>query len=1490
MNSSFERRAQQQAKHLRLKPVGSRAKQVPSKYAALPKDRPNCCKRFWHRITGEAEWWAQQSANTWCITRLFLAITKLAMFGAFVFVFLWKFNNWTVLTVVELDDLPAETVRFDLNESGLILPVITVCPNIESRRPPELFRFKTFMKEIVARQLPNIPTVCPVEALAGEIDVQELAFALLLSTPPDAPNGETTLPLPLDFCSNLASIANVERAAPAVPPEWLPETATAALVLHGVVLGPNTRSDLSVALASYLNGVLFSEPSEPIVNVTAPMLSPDDIKVTAGEDFFYRHGLYKTYFKTEFLPMKCDAQNCYGGTTPYLEILDDIRSPPNNTNLNAESKLALQHFEWYEDFVAKMVDVPAKDVYIANIVLKSNITVNVTRKSDVTVTVEEVNNSFTGFHTTTTTTVRRHHDWTFDDLPAELILPDGRTLAIALGDGTLLPTLFPRDVDPPPSVVVDPVYRNISKDATSFRRYTYNATYSYDEFYTAYTQAGTTIENSTLEAITGEVMGLVLDTHIWHLEEGAALMTKAALDEIGDNSTELIHRTMGKPAGESFWPNGTNFTVPSAPLTYFLWQDAELPLDALPGGDGSIGGYDFKGKGGNYSWDVDFTIRKDFGLAQEDLPDGRMVEKYGREDDDGEYGYASYNRYETTTLELRVESTRVYYNYSTGNKTDSDSRVMNMRMNISGARVILWHEPIIVPCAYANVEIYSQDQDTSSRVTNALSALVDSDAMALSAELKSAVQADDRVAQDSGHGVPVEPGLDGYLGEFLNVTVSDSTNLGTTARLIDRLEMDGYYGEEWECLLKDGDPAVDSNRAGGGDRHSEFDSGLDDDGYMTSGDEMDDSEDDQHNGHAHHWPNGNLHAFSGAPAKCATHVRKQSQTSLASMGKFSYSLSRSNNSRNGNPHMPEPKCFVLNENRSLKVEHAKGGLLRISWAVRASDYGSVMDGVTVAFSAYNGSEPKTFSVTPAPGSTDWGTPDERPTYNDPRTKGRDGFGRGGVGDPPDTLTVGVDSIESVQLTVVERELIDYKHGPTYAYSTNSAGGGTTVAAMWKRALTVRCDEPCTNLTTCPFAADKDAMPLGVPFATFPGGRAACAKLFGPATGAAPELHQHTGLANGVQKGLGVVKGGVGAAFGGTGGVGIAQPVLAREDLSEADAFTLYSPQIWPKKEQGRYEHAEYAGGKIYASTLLIRPRRVVVEHAGDVRPDFLDLVGFGGGLWTCVMMVFGAIWVKHTLKYEMGKVPDGQGGFKDNIRYVPALRMRFSNRYVDVANKPKRRAGVVSPYEAEAMLSKDGKSIIKSRLTGGYRVRKGYGDARDDPNEFVDDGGVKRYEAPHKTPLGASYMSTGGSLMPPSDHGVELLPGSSMRDPGASPSGGKLDSPVRQILPGSAYGADETAGAGEGAQGNWASPSKRPPALAIEERPEQEDEDAAPLALVEAPKTAPKAKKEKKKKPVVLSPLERSNALAESLRTDKLDNLDGEEARAGVAADEAGFK
>jgi hypothetical protein len=1428
------------------------------------------------------------------------------MLGAFIFVFLWKFNNWTIVTVVELDDLPFESARESLNENGLVLPVITVCPNIESRRPAELFRFKTFVKEIVARQLPNIPTVCPMGALAGEIDVQELAFAQLLSTPPEAPNGISTLPLALDFCSNLASIANVERSAPAVPDKWLPETVTAALKLDGFVLGPNTRKDLSIGLANYLNGLLFPEPivgralnatipdatDPPPFNLAADPLeglkiSPDNIKVTGGEDFFFRHGMWKVYSQTEFLPMRCDAQNCYGGDTPYLQILEDLRDRPNATNINNVTVQALQDFEWYEDFMSRLVDVPRKDVYIANVILKSNITINVTRRSDITVTTHVKNNSFTGFHTTTTTTRRKHYDLTSDDLPAQLILPDGNTMDIALGDGTLLPSLFPRYLEPPDEVLVDAVYRNVSKNGESLRTDTYNRTRLFDEYRTAYTNAGTTLSSETLSIIVGEIRSVVLETHIWHLKESEALMTVAALEEIGDNSTELVHRTDSKPAGTSFWPNGTNFTIPSVPLSYIMWQDALLPDDAIPGGDGSIAGIDWKGRGGNMSWDVDFAIRKDFGLAQADKVTGEVVERYGREDDDGEYGVEAENRYETSTLELRAESTRDYYNYSTGNVTGSDNRVMNMRMNISDVRNILWHEPIIVPCSYANVEIYSKDPERANGVAQALDALVGINAMALSAEIKAAVQADEEIAQDSGHGVPLQDGADGYMGEFVNITVTNSANLGKCARLVDRLEIDGYFAEEWECFFKDGDPAIDSTRAGGGDRHRERDTGMDDDRYVAAeanqaaGTASDKQKEilAAHAGHDHEWPVGNAHAFDSAPAKCGTHIRNISQTSLAGMGMFGYSVLMANSSEGALPHHPESECFVINENRSLKVEHAKGGLLRVTWAMRASDvYGGVMPGATVAFSSYNGTEPRVYSLAPQPGSSDWGEPDSLPRYKDPSTDGRDGYGRGGVGDPPDTLTVGLDTIESVQLTVVERELIDYKHGPTYAYSSNSASGANSIKAVWERAMAVRCEEPCTNISTCPFAEGKDAMPLGVPFASYDGGREACARMFGANR---PEPEKLTEISIGIQRGHGK-KRAHGALGGGTGGVGLAQPVLAREDLAEEDAFTLYSPQLWPKKERGRYRHAEYAGGKIYASTLLIRPRRVVVEHHGDVRPDFLDLIGFGGGLWTVVMVIFSTIWVRHTLKYEMGKVPDGQGGFKDNTKYVPALRMRFTNRYLDVATKPKWKAGVVSPYEAEAMLSKDGKSVMKLR-GGGYKIRRGKGDPeRDDANEFVDDGGVKRYIAPHKTPLGASYMSSGGSLLPPGDEGMELFPGASMR-PGMEDE--EASSPVRAIMPGSVnngYDDDDEDGVEPGAQGGWTSPSKRPLGLAIEERPEQ-DEDAEPAAaaVVEAPKTAPKPKKAKAKKPVVLSPLERSEAMAESLRTDKLDNLDGEEARAG---------
>ena len=48
----------------------------------------------------------------------------------------------------------------------------------------------------MSRQLPNIPNVCPVGQLAGEVDMQELAFAQLLSTRPGA-----GIPTMKDFCS-----------------------------------------------------------------------------------------------------------------------------------------------------------------------------------------------------------------------------------------------------------------------------------------------------------------------------------------------------------------------------------------------------------------------------------------------------------------------------------------------------------------------------------------------------------------------------------------------------------------------------------------------------------------------------------------------------------------------------------------------------------------------------------------------------------------------------------------------------------------------------------------------------------------------------------------------------------------------------------------------------------------------------------------------------------------------------------------------------------------------------------------------------------------------------------------------------------------------------------------------------------------------------------------------------------------------------------------
>ena len=76
---------------------------------------------------------------------------------------------------------------------------------------------------------------------------------------------------------------------------------------------------------------------------------------------------------------------------------------------------------------------------------------------------------------------------------------------------------------------------------------------------------------------------------------------------------------------------------------------------------------------------------------------------------------------------------------------------------------------------------------------------------------------------------------------FANGLVSVTTHgLGeepTKMRLIDRVVVDNYFADEWECMLKDGDPQSDTNNRWTGDRHQEKDtvSFFDDDGYLSHG-------------------------------------------------------------------------------------------------------------------------------------------------------------------------------------------------------------------------------------------------------------------------------------------------------------------------------------------------------------------------------------------------------------------------------------------------------------------------------------------------------------------------------------------------------------------------------------------------------------------------------------------------------------------------------
>ena len=195
------------------------------------------------------------------------------------------------------------------------------------------------------------------------------------------------------------------------------------------------------------------------------------------------------------------------------------------------------------------------------------------------------------------------------------------------------------------------------------------------------------------------VAGVAVETHIWFLEEWRA-------DEVGmlgvcsTRRTSRTARFLDQQTASANVPTAPSLAATDLPV----WDDAKLPDS--PRRRRRPPDMVYYGRGGNFSWDVDLQVRKDYGTAQPARSrkyDGRRrrrFETYGAEDDDLEW---ETDRAMVTTLELRVVSDRTFYNYTTGNATHKERRAMAMRLNISNPRTIEWHKPMFVPGAIANV-------------------------------------------------------------------------------------------------------------------------------------------------------------------------------------------------------------------------------------------------------------------------------------------------------------------------------------------------------------------------------------------------------------------------------------------------------------------------------------------------------------------------------------------------------------------------------------------------------------------------------------------------------------------------------------------------------------------------------------------------------------------------------------------------------------------
>ena len=169
-----------------------------------------------------------------------------------------------------------------------------------------------------------------------------------------------------------------------------------------------------------------------------------------------------------------------------------------------------------------------------------------------------------------------------------------------------------------------------------------------------------------------------------------------------------------------------------------------------------------------------------------------------------------------------------------------------------------------------------------------------------------------------------------------------------------------------------------------------------------------------------------------------------------------------------------------------------------------------------------------------------------------------------------------------------------------------------------------------------------------------GGAAVAAKHFGPRD------RWEAGGDNGVRR------------YAGPGARG-SQPLLSRADMSEPDSFTLYSPSA------GR-------GGTL--RPLRVRRSEAQLPFRGKVRFDVAypaeeDRDWREGDVsrrprrsataaaWT-VMLFFGVFWVRHNLRMIWAR--SRTAGRLQGPHCGLGLRLRFTNRYVDVANPRVKRS------------------------------------------------------------------------------------------------------------------------------------------------------------------------------------------------------------------------